>query len=439
MIRHIESHAMRRSRLTVPLRILVPAHNESARIVPMLSDYCERFEQTAVIMVIANACSDDTVGIVRGLMERYANLELMEINARIGKGGAIRAGLKTGDEPYIGFADADGSTSAEEFDRLFNACIQRSVDGVIGSRWLPGAVVKPRQPATRRLASRAFNLFVRLLFALPFVDTQCGAKVFRREAVRRVLPSLEVADFSFDIDLLLNLWRCGLRIAEIPTTWSDSAAGTKVRLVRTSLTMFKAVLRLRLQESLLWRLPFAEFFARDSIIPVKDAIRILFIAPERADDWTLECISALRRNGCIVQGSETIARSRLKLLTWYIFKSKRQYDAIVEVASSAPALIPVFSAKRTFVLERDGLGTVYRKFYGRSHVLEFRNGSMTARSELYGTQQLTDASPQAAAQYIVEQIGAGSFYRAAFHQIGSEWELRFNDLDSGSCVLQDLR
>jgi hypothetical protein len=76
-------------------------------------------------------------------------------------------------------------------------------------------------------------------------DTQCGAKVMRREAVEKVHDSLTIADMAFDINLLYVLKREKYRILEVPTEWTDKI-GTKVTLGRTSLTMLLSVIRLRL-------------------------------------------------------------------------------------------------------------------------------------------------------------------------------------------------
>ena len=119
------------------------------------------------------------------------------------------------------------------------------VDCVIGSRWLPGAVLHVEQSGQRQFASRVFHLIVQLLFRMNLRDTQCGAKVMRREAVEKVHSSLRIADMAFDINLLYSLKRAGYRTLEVPTEWTDKI-GSKVTLFGTSLVMFLSVVRIRL-------------------------------------------------------------------------------------------------------------------------------------------------------------------------------------------------
>ena len=83
-------------------------------------------------------------------------------------------------------------------------------------------------------------------------DTQCGAKVMRREAVGKVHPSLRIADMAFDINLLYSLKHAGFRILEVPTEWTDKI-GTKVTLFHTSLVMLLSAVRIRLVYSPIYK------------------------------------------------------------------------------------------------------------------------------------------------------------------------------------------
>jgi hypothetical protein len=169
----------------------------------------------------------------------------MEFEAPIGKGGALIEGLKLA--PFadaIGYVDADGATPPAAFEALVKHLGE--TDCVIGSRWLPGAVLHQTQSGKRQFASRVFHFIVRCLFwRLKIRDTQCGAKVIRRVAVEKIHASLRIADMAFDINLLYSLKRAGFNILEVPTEWTDKL-GSKVNLFRTSLTMFLSVVRIRL-------------------------------------------------------------------------------------------------------------------------------------------------------------------------------------------------
>ena len=228
------------------LLLLIPAYNEERRIEPVLRDYARYFQEhyhgTFQLVVVLNGCTDNTLGVVRRVGAEYPTVSAREFPAAIGKGGALIEGLKLAPlADLIGYVDADGTTPPHAFHELVKHI--GGVDCVIGSRWLPGAVLHVEQSGQRRLASRAFHLIVQGLFRMNLRDTQCGAKVMRREAVEKVHSSLRIADMAFDINLLYSLKRAGYRILEVPTEWTDKL-GSKVTLAGTSLVMFLSVVRI---------------------------------------------------------------------------------------------------------------------------------------------------------------------------------------------------
>lgn len=229
------------------LSIVIPAHNEEHRLPPMLEAYskyfAEKYGNEAELIVVPNFCSDRTAEVARGIGLRYPQVRVVEEAKRIGKGGAVLLGAQSAEGDLVGFVDADGATSPQAFDDLVQKI---SLDGcIIASRWMKGADVSPKQPLSRRVASRCFNLMVRALFGLKLTDTQCGAKLFRREVIQPVLRNLGVTNWAFDVDMLFQTKRLGASIREVPTVWCD-VSGSKVEIGRSSVNMFVAMVRLRM-------------------------------------------------------------------------------------------------------------------------------------------------------------------------------------------------
>jgi glycosyltransferase involved in cell wall biosynthesis len=238
------------------LLLLIPAYNEENRIRPVLLEYAEYFQRQYTgkfqLVVVLNGCRDNTIGVVRGVGDKYPFVSAIEFADPIGKGGALIEGLKLAPlADLIGYVDADGATGPAAFHDLVNR--SGEADCIIGSRWLPGAVLHQSQSGKRQFASRGFHAIVELLFRMHIRDTQCGAKVMRRAAVEKIHSSLRIADMAFDINLLYALKRAGFKILEVPTEWTDMI-GSKVTLGRTSLTMLLSVIRLRLFYSPLWKM-----------------------------------------------------------------------------------------------------------------------------------------------------------------------------------------
>ena len=230
------------------LLLLIPAYNEERRIEPVLRGYARYFQHNyhgkSQLIVVLNGCRDNTRGVVEHVGKDFSNVGLLDFPEAIGKGGALIEGLKLAPvADVIGYVDADGATPPAALHDLVKRIGE--ADSVIGSRWLPAARLHVEQSGKRRFASRGFHFIVQVLFGLGIRDTQCGAKVMRRQAVERIHSALRIADMAFDVNLLYSLKRAGFRTLEVPTEWTDMI-GSKVSLLRTPLTMFLSVVRIRL-------------------------------------------------------------------------------------------------------------------------------------------------------------------------------------------------
>jgi glycosyltransferase involved in cell wall biosynthesis len=199
--------------------IVIPAFNEESRIDRTLRAYrATVVEPQARFLVALDCCTDGTAKVVCSHAEVDPRVELHEF-PKLGKGGVIMEAFRRCTGDIVGFVDADGATPPAEFLRLVE--VTSGADGAIASRAHPAAVLPAPRPPGRQLASWAFARLTRLLFGLPYRDTQCGAKVVRRQVIERVLPLLSSRDFLFDVDLLVTAERLGYRIVEVPTVWLE--------------------------------------------------------------------------------------------------------------------------------------------------------------------------------------------------------------------------
>jgi len=232
------------------LSIIIPAYNEEKRIKDTLNNYIKylnhRFSKKCELIIVTDGSVDSTPKIVDGFAKRYSFIKHIKKQYRLGKGGAIQEGFKYANGKIIGFVDADNSTSLKSIDNLLTQ--MNNHDGVIASRWLNGAKIMKKEPMQRQVASRAFNVLVRLLFGLPFKDTQCGAKFFKRGAVIAIVNELGLTDWAFDVDLLHRMHKKGFKIKEIPVTWTYKKH-SKLNLKKTTIKMFFSIIGLRIKRS----------------------------------------------------------------------------------------------------------------------------------------------------------------------------------------------
>jgi dolichol-phosphate mannosyltransferase len=217
--------------------LVIPAYNEENRIT-IFFDSITRFDGELIVVCDG---TDRTADIVDAISARRMDLciRCLRFNHRLGKGGGVIEGLKEARSEFVGYVDADGSTSLEEMLRLF--ALLPTTDGVIGSRWVTGSTLAVKQGFLRQLESRLFNLLIRTLFGLDFHDTQCGAKVFTKRAVDVILPRMVSTGFEFDVELLWRMKTSGFSIEEVPLVWQNKSDSRvqKQDMIRMLAGLFK--------------------------------------------------------------------------------------------------------------------------------------------------------------------------------------------------------
>jgi len=207
------------------LSIVIPAYNESARIDGTLSRVMWCVEERgwdAEVLVVDDGSTDDTPAIVQKWMQRYPRLDMVRNPGNRGKGYSVRNGLLQATGEIVMFTDADLSSPIEEAELLI-AAIDQGADVAIGSRWLDRQKQTIHQPLYRRFFGRCFNKVTRWVMGLPFKDTQCGFKAFRREAAQTIFRLQTIERWGFDPEILFIARKLKYSIVEVPVTWGHDA------------------------------------------------------------------------------------------------------------------------------------------------------------------------------------------------------------------------
>lgn len=242
------------------LTIVIPAYNEEKRLPSNLEKvlaFALAQPYPTEIIVVDDGSTDGTVPAVRPFAERYPRLRLLE-NAHRGKAYTVRTGMLAATGKRVLFTDADLPTPLEELPKLF-AAMDAGYDVVIGSREGLGAR-RVGEPWYRHFMGRVFNLVVRLVTLPHFQDTQCGFKLFTREAAHDLFRRLRLygedakppkgsALTGFDVEVLYLAVKSGYKVKDVPVEWHYGES-SKVHPLPESIRMFQDVVRIRLND---WR------------------------------------------------------------------------------------------------------------------------------------------------------------------------------------------
>lgn len=232
------------------ITIIIPAYNEELRIHTAITDVTQAFASSVIpgdgayeLIVVDDGSTDRTVSMVRTIKD--APIKILTGEPNRGKGYAVRRGLDAAKGKLALIIDADGSAPIRELRKLL-AAIDAGADIAIGSRGLHASTIPIPQGKMRQTSGKIFNGMLRFLGLTPFQDTQCGFKLIQMERFRPVLSSLTMNGFAFDVELLYRAKKAGLKISEVPITWSNDAA-TRVTFWRGPVRMAWDILWFRLK------------------------------------------------------------------------------------------------------------------------------------------------------------------------------------------------
>ncbi len=229
------------------ISIVIPAYNEAERIGPTIEtiqDYFSKKNQSFDILVVNDGSRDNTGNIVVNRAKERRDVTLLESSVNQGKGASVKRGIIQAASDLILLTDADLSTPIEEFEKLV-PWIQNGYDIVIGSRGMKKSEIVLKQPWHRRIMGKVFNLLVRILILNDFTDTQCGFKLFSRQAAKRIFRASRIDGFAFDVEVLFIAKKMGYKTMEVPVKWIDSPH-SKINPLRDPVKMLLDLLRIKM-------------------------------------------------------------------------------------------------------------------------------------------------------------------------------------------------
>ena len=233
--------------VNLKVSVIVPAYNEERRITPTLNDiisFLEKRKEQYEIIVVDDGSKDQTSSIVNAIRQNNPRVSLLKFNNNHGKGFAVRAGMLKAQGQYLIFTDADGATPFQEINRLEQA-LHNGADIAIGSRAIPSEDTQVSARFHRKYLGRIFNLMVNFILLPKVADTQCGFKLFKRNAADQVFSRQQLEGFSFDVEVLYIARKLGFVTVEVPVNWTN-IAGSKVNVIIDGLKMFLDLIYIKL-------------------------------------------------------------------------------------------------------------------------------------------------------------------------------------------------
>ena len=227
------------------LTVILPVHNEEKRLaecVENVAKACEAETGSYEIVVSEDGSRDRTFEVAKRIAAKNPRVKVVHSAKRLGRGAALTKALRNANGRISVYMDADLSSDLRHFHKL----VSRIRDGAAiatGSRLMPGSSAK--RSRKRDIASKGFNMLVRLILGSRLADHQCGFKAFDTEKIQPLLDETEDRHWFWDTEMLVRAQRKGMRVDEIPIRWAEKGRGSTVDLKTDVAYMASKILYLK--------------------------------------------------------------------------------------------------------------------------------------------------------------------------------------------------
>lgn len=233
------------------ISVITPCFNEGKNIrknIKRINDYLKQKFDCYELIAVNDGSRDNTAEELFAL-QREIGLKVIDNKKNQGKGGAVRDGMLASGEEYeiVMFLDSDLGIPIEELGKFIEE-MKSGNDVMIASRFVPGLKVMWPVQFHRGVMEKAFRL-IRMAITNNWnvKDTQCGFKVFRREAAMKIFPKLTVKRFAFDAEIIFVANKYKYKIKELPIHLQNPPSRS-LRIFRDPANMVMDLLRIRVND-----------------------------------------------------------------------------------------------------------------------------------------------------------------------------------------------
>lgn len=206
--------------------IVIPCYNEASRLPTQAFIAFAKANTDMQFIFVNDGSTDQTAQKLVEIQNDIPQTQIISFSANKGKAEAVRQGILTAlqtNYSYIGYLDADLSTSLAEFYQLKQTAFEKDASVLLASR-IKKADTNIERSFFRHIIGRSIATLIDQKFKLGVYDTQCGAKIFNPSLLQKAVAKPFYTKWFFDVEILLRIRKINYtyKVFEIPlTSWRN--------------------------------------------------------------------------------------------------------------------------------------------------------------------------------------------------------------------------
>lgn len=233
------------------ISVIIPAYNEEKNlkkgVLNTVSDFMEKTGLEYEVIIVDDGSTDKSIELIKEYT-KGKNFKLIQ-NSHGGKAIAVISGMEKAEGDIVLFTDMDQATPIDQLNKFLSE-FEKGADIVIGSR-----AGRKGAPAIRKIAAIIFSILRRIILGLPFSDTQCGFKAFKKTTIEKIIPKIKgewgvvhigggAVNAGFDVELLYLAKIYGFKIVEVPVDW-NYVDTERVQVIKDAMAAIYDMFRIR--------------------------------------------------------------------------------------------------------------------------------------------------------------------------------------------------
>ena len=231
------------------LSLVIPTYKKEREVLDQLErlyGYLSRKNPNFELIFVIDGYVDNTKDILNTYIKenKLSKALVLGYSKNKGKGYAIRYGMKKATGDIIGFIDADTDIGIRTLGYALKAIKRDSVMAVVPSKLHEDSNIE--MTFKRKVLSYGLVFTNKMLLELPknVTDVGCGLKLFKKEALKRILPSLKVNRFAIDSEILNEIGKVGYTVEVTPFFLNKNRSESTAANIKESVRMLKDIVKI---------------------------------------------------------------------------------------------------------------------------------------------------------------------------------------------------